>query len=197
MFRTFLRSTFVAVIATCAMTLSLSAANAATFATFYDDATTQTGARFNLITTTDNAFEVLVAQSGIYDSTAPLFGQMFTVHPPNDATELAFVNNNLVAGDSPFASGTKDDGVGNNFITSAKYILLKIGGGSTLATALIHNISGGTLDIDFGQLGTGSGLSHITEYGSVTPVPLPAGFLLLIGGLGALMVAGHRKPKSS
>ncbi|MES0810064.1 hypothetical protein ABLO27_11330 [Roseibium sp. SCPC15] len=196
MFKTFLRNTFAAVIATCAMTLSLSAANAATFATFYDDAASETGARFNLITTTDNAFEVLVAQPSIYDSTAPLIGQMFTVHP-NDPSELAFVNNNLVAGDGPFTSGTKDDGVGNNFITSARYILLKIGGGNSLATALIHNISGGTLDIDFGQLGNGSGLSHITEYGSVTPIPLPAGFLLLIGGLGTLMVAGHRKPKSS
>lgn len=194
--RSFPRSLFVA--ATSLVLAFATSANAVTTASFYDDAATQSGLRFTLSTAAENAFEVLVSQSGNYDSTPSLVGQMFTVHPPNDAKELAFVNNNLVAGDTAFTSlGTKDDSVGNVFTTAAAYVLLKIGGGSTLATALIHNTSGVEQTYTFTGL-QASGLSHINQFGSaVSSVPLPAGFLLLLTGMGGLLLVGRGRSKAA
>ena len=132
-------------------------------------------------------------------------GDMFTVHPPSDANELAFVNTYV---DPDFlANGTKDNSGATAFTSTALYILFKIGGGNEFATALIHNTSGGLLNFSFTQIATGSGLSHISEFGEACPpdffgcgppvnvIPLPAGLPLLLSalGIGAILRRKGRK----
>ncbi|MFD1697306.1 VPLPA-CTERM sorting domain-containing protein [Roseibium aestuarii] len=180
-------------IAGLALVAAASASQASTIATFYNDVSNSATARFTLTATQDNAFEVLVNLSGVFDSTAALLGTVFTVHPPNEENELNFVNANLQTGSTAFSGGTKDNGVGSIFSTTAEYLLLKIGGGKTYNMAMIHNLSGGQLDLTFTQLTEHSGLSHITAFGNVTAVPLPAGALLGLAGLGGLALVGRRR----
>ncbi|MCV2881855.1 VPLPA-CTERM sorting domain-containing protein [Actibacterium sp. XHP0104] len=154
----------------------------------YDDAAAMTGLRGTL--TCDAGCEVLLLQPSTYSATV---GQIFTVHPPNKATELAFVNNNLVPGDTAYTSYVKDESPKSDFITSALYILFKLGGGNSDATFLVHNTSGGNLGLTWAPTkGTGSGLSHTSSFGGAT-IPLPASGLLLLGAIGGLTIARRRK----
>ncbi|MFN3262937.1 MAG: VPLPA-CTERM sorting domain-containing protein [Pikeienuella sp.] len=157
--------------------------------TFYDDAALETGAQFTL----DCAgCEALIAEFGVYD---PVKGQMFTVSPPNDANEAAFVSANTLPLET-FVGADKTDMGGVESVTfssMAAYILFKIGGGQDMSVALIRNISGGEIDITFTKLAGSNGLSHINEFGTSTAVPLPAAGWLLLTGLAGLGFAAKRR----
>jgi hypothetical protein len=70
-----------------------------------------------------------------------------------------------------------------NFFTSAEYFSFKLGAG----TYFFHLFGTGNVNIIYEEIGgSGSGLSHYTEWG-MSEVPLPAAlpmFLLALGGLG-------------
>lgn len=165
----------------------------ATPITFYNDASSTTDARFTLgCGSVDGDCAGLLAalisaSPTYYDSTNSLVGQMFDLGNSGDATVLAFVNANIVGGNS-FTSGTKDESGNIIFTTSADYFLIKTGNKSGLSNALVHNLSGGSLTLYFTAFsGSGTGLSHIVEFGneSVT-VPEPA--TLGMFGTGVLLI---------
>lgn len=171
-------------------------------ADLYNDPVALTDLR-GTISSSAGGFEVLVDTTPTWDATAPGIGGIFTVHPPNEANETTFVNDNRNGGDAvsfsqkinlgdlPNANGEDFD-----FMSTAEYILLKIGGGNSLNVALIHNLSGGALDLNFSTSTTGSGLSHYTEFGMVSTVPIPAALPLFLGALSALGFMGWRRRRS-
>ncbi len=106
----------------------------------------------------------------------------------NRLSILATGSTGLVAG----TDGTRT--VGNSgsmsFSTLAEYVVLKIG----QVAIFVKNTSGGSLTIDYTSFpGAGSGLSHYTEFGGVSDVPLPAAAWLMIAGIGGLGFAGRKK----
>lgn len=176
----------MAIFAAAAMSLFGLAANASTIS-IYDDAATNTDLRGTL--TCSVGCEVLISEPGTYSAVK---GQVFTVHPPNDATELAFVNANLTGGDTPYLTGNKNESPGTSFTSSALYILFKIGNGNTFNAFLVHNTGGNQLFTWAGN--TASGLSHTNSFGgTVSPVPLPAAGFLLVAALGGLALVRRRK----
>ncbi len=163
----------------------------ATPITFYNDASGPTAERFTLGCGSTNGdcaglLEALVSDSPTtYDSTDPLLGSLFDLPNAGIATETAFVNANTVGGDS-FATGTKDESGNTIFATSAEYFLIKTGKGPSWG--LVHNLSGGSLTLYYTPVaGTGSGLSHITEFGT-TSVTVPEPATLGMFGMGALLI---------
>ena len=172
----------------------------ATPVSFYNDAATQNTLRFTLgcgSATGDCAglLAVLDSESPYsFDSTDPLIGDLFALNNSGIATETAFVN--TATGES-FATGTQIAAGGSDgweFSTSAEYFLIKTG--KSPDHALIHNLSGGQLDLFYSQTnGTGSGFSHYTEFGGGTvTVPEPATLGML--GFGVMLVglfAGLRR----
>lgn len=175
----------MALVATAVFSVFALGANASPIS-LYNDATAMTGFRGTL--TCSSGCEVLVSQPGSYSSAK---GQVFTVHPPNDAKELAFVNANLTGGDSLFSGVNKDESPSNSFMSSALYILFKIGSGNTFNMFLVHNTGGNQL---FAWSGTqASGLSHTNSFGEISPVPLPAAGYLLMGAIGGLALLRRRK----
>ncbi len=146
----------------------------------------------------------LFAQPGDYsdddNNLATQNGQLFNLPSNNTAGELAFVNANLLAGDGPFSSGVTtelgsgDDGEDFTFSSIAKYIVVKVGGGTNaLDTGLLVNLSGGRLFFRFDMVTPGNGLSHYTEYGVASQIPLPAAGWLLLTGLAGLGFAAKRR----
>lgn len=167
----------------------------ATPITFYNDAGTQTTARFTVGCggASGDCTGLLAAVS---NKTSPLawsstIGQMLG-GPSNasEAAEMAFVNS--VAGTAftdkgiNFNSASKDS---LEFSLTAEYLLIKVGGGPThQAYALLHNL-GGDLDIWFTKTGQGAGLSHYITFGTAaTQVPEPAALGMF--GLGLSLVGG-------
>lgn len=186
--------------------------------TFYNSLAPNTGERGTLTCTSigceSGDFLALIAEAASGGPTySATVGKMFTVHPPEPAQQMEWVNANLMGGDGPFGPFDPEDeykteiaGDGGNYTitTNALYVLLKIGGGNTLQTALVKNASGGELSLNW-KGKPASGLSHFGEFGLVTiiidpdpegeasPIPLPAAGWLLIGGLGALVAVRRRK----
>ncbi len=182
------------------MALSASSASAMVVtADLFDDPVGMSGLR-GTISSDGGGFEVLVDTAPTWDATAPGVGGIFTVHPPNEANETAFVNANRNGGpavefgqkinidDIPGADGEDFD-----FMSTAEYILLKIGGGNSLNVALIHNLSGGKLNLNFSTTAQASGLSHYTEFGETSVVPLPAALPLLLTAIAGFGLVGRRK----
>lgn len=69
-----------------------------------------------------------------------------------------------------------------------------------LATAIIRNLTGGSLTLTFAAAANGSGLSHYSFFGTATPgpdpvsqIPLPAAGWLLLTGLAGLGFAAKRR----
>ncbi len=206
------------------------AANASTLS-FYDDASVPSGLRFTLgcgAAATDSCAGKAVALKGAPGLFDAATGQMFDLGNSGDATELGFVNDNLFSGDaSPAAHGGKDELGIATIVTNALYILVKTGGGGTgdatapaatgtkdkgakaadkpkLATAIIRNLTGGSLTLTFAAAVNGAGLSHYSFFGTTTPnavidpdpvaqVPLPAAGWLLLTSLAGLGFAAKRR----
>ena len=88
------------------------------------------------------------------------------------------------------SDGTRSVGSGGSQVltTMAEYIVLKLGN----VAVFIKNTSGGLLEIDYSQA-EGLGLSHYTEFGEVSDIPLPAAIWLMGAGLAGLGFAGRKK----
>ncbi len=167
----------------------------ATPVSFYNDAATQSTLRFTLgcgSATGDcvGLLEVLESESPYsFDSSGPLIGDLFGLSNSGIGTETNLVN---TATGGTFTTGTQNNmgGIGSgSFNVSAAYFLIKIGRDPDYA--LIHNVSGGSLDLFFDQTnGTGSGFSHYTAFGDGTTVAVPEPAALGVFGLGVLLVGG-------
>jgi hypothetical protein len=114
---------------------------------------------------------------------------------PSNETDEANRLSILISGSTGLFAGTdgsRTTGSGGSqmFSTLAEYVVLKIGN----VAIFLKNTSGGSLTINYTSTpGAGSGLSHYTEFGGVSEVPLPAAAWLMIAGLAGLRVAGRRK----
>ncbi len=76
------------------------------------------------------------------------------------------------------------------FNSAAQYFAFKLGN----TVVYIKNTSGAAQDYVFLQNGAqGLGLSHVTAFGSVAPVPLPAAVWLMGAGLAGLGFASRKK----
>lgn len=103
-------------------------------------------------------------------------------------------------GDDDLQSGTNGS---FTFLGNSQYddfVLLFKGGGNDLANWSAIRLPTTPLDIDWKIVDTGPGsraLSHVTIYGSPSPIPLPAAGWLLITALGGLGIAARRRRKAS
>lgn len=89
-------------------------------------------------------------------------------------------------------SGGAENSPDDVFISFAQYVVLKLGA----RHIFLHNISGGMLSIAYDATpGAGSGLSHYSQFGQVSAVPLPAALWLMAAGIAGLGFAAGR-PKS-
>jgi len=135
------------------------------------------------------------ACSGLVDKDNQTFSLtnalLYDLPNASTATELAFVN---TATGSSFLSGAKTSGNSGSmtFTTDALFILLKIGRDPN--TTIIQNTFGKGLEISWSAFsGQGAGLSHYTEYGTASVVPLPAAGWLMLAALGGLGLIGRRR----
>ena len=173
-----------------AAAIALFAMSAPAFSTpisVYNDGTTTDTLRFTLGCGTPDgscaALTVLISGSTFSSTT----GSLFELDNSSPATEAAFVDTHT---GETFTTGTQTQVVGGGdtfaFSTSAKYFTIKIGEEPNYA--LFRNLDG-TLNLFFQDTtGTGSGLSHYTEFGGGTSVPEPAE--LGVFGLGLLLIGG-------
>jgi hypothetical protein len=114
-------------------------------------------------------------------------GDLFD-NPGGAQDETDWVNG-ITGGGFPKTVDSGDPG--DVFVSSAEYILVKVGVQPNVG--LIWN-QGGEQTFTFTQVGQGAGLSHITEFGRSTVIPLPAAGFLLLGALGGMgFVARRRK----
>jgi hypothetical protein len=90
----------------------------------------------------------------------------------------------------PVGTQTDTDGVDMfSFSTTAAWIALKLGAG----TAFIFNTAG-LLEISYNASGLrGGGLSHITEFGDSSVIPVPGAIWLMGAGLAGLGFTRRRK----
>jgi len=140
--------------------------------------------------------------SGWSDTSADLF----TVHPPNDAIQAAWVGG--IVGEDFTGQVDKDETGTAPTGSMAEYVLFKLGGGNEYATALLRNVSGGAITYTFTETAktftkgksakkSGAGLSHTNSFGSVVATPLPAsGVLLGLGLLASGAFAARRRRKA-
>lgn len=126
------------------------------------------------------------------------------------AVEFAFVDANKIAGDTNLSfiekleDGDITDDEDFTFISTARYVLIKIGGGggpgsNKLKHGLLVNLSGDAISYRFSKVGTGGGLSHLSFYDAdyddphVGEVPVPAAGLLMLSGLLGLGFISRRR----
>lgn len=171
----------------------------ATPVSFYNDAATHDTLRYTLgcgsaTGSCSGLLEVLESEAPSYSFDSSV-GDLFSLGSSGIGTETSFVN---AATGNSFATGSQIDGSGNSheFSTSAEYFLIKTGQGGGPPYALIHNLSGSSLDLYFQAQATGTGFSHFTEFGpgATTAVPEPKALGML--GFGLLLVgvfAGLRR----
>lgn len=155
--------------------------------------------------------QALFAQSGVYTDddgdTTTQNGQLFDLPNNGLQTEIDFVNANTVGGDffttankvefdDLFASDDTLDDKNFTFTSSAKYLLIKTGQGPNVG--LIHNLTMAAITYNYVGLNpgpgfNGNGISHYTEFGDVSQVPLPAAGLLLLTALSGIGFVSRRR----
>ena len=137
--------------------------------------------------TCDLDCSVLVDESGTFGDPGNLFtGPSGTAYGPGNPVdqEVEWLND-VVGGSYSESDATKTDG-GDGYITSALYVILKLGNDYTI----LRNDSGGDIEWSYvAAAGAGAGLSHSTTVGVV---PLPAAGFLLLAGLGGLALVRRR-----
>jgi hypothetical protein len=142
-----------------------SAANASTL-NFYNDLPTDT-LRFSVGCTGCSAYE------GTSPTTWGVDGDLFELTNSGSGSETSEVNSIT---DEDYADWSAKDETGTmTFTSSAEYILIKIG--QTPNYGLIMNSLVDNTFI-FTEIGRGAGLSHVTEFGQISVVPVPAAFWL-------------------
>lgn len=105
----------------------------------------------------------------------------------NASEENEAVAFNTLAGLSLLGTDGNQTNPGSIFTTVAKFFTIKIGD----MTLFLKNTCGCAIDVVFTPTaGTGSGLSHITEFGEV---PIPGAIWLMGAGLAGLGFAGRKK----
>lgn len=130
-------------------------------------------------------------RAGFSDTAADLFD----LASSSDASQLAFIN--LVADpDLPFGKKTEVGGESVfSFVSSAQFILLQIGKDPNYA--LIQNLVAKN-KFDFTAFEKeGAGLSHYTEFGAVSAIPLPAALPLFLTSLAGLGFLGWRRRRET
>lgn len=110
---------------------------------------------------------------------------------PSSETDEANRLNILTGGATSFtmADATRDESPSLSFSTFAEYIVLKLGN----MAVFLKNTSGGELTITLSDLGRGFGLSHVTEFGEVDPIPIPGAVWLMLAGIAGLGAASRKK----
>ena len=152
--------------------------------TFFEIASSQTNERFTVSCTLGcDAWE------GTTPTTWGTDGDLFSLTSSGDQDEVDAVN--TITGESytknpPDFTKTDRGGASSvTFTSSAEYILLKIGFDPNYG--LIRNALAGNV-FTFTSTGPGAGFSHSSEFGTVSPVPVPAAVWLfgtaLIGFIG-------------
>jgi hypothetical protein len=115
-----------------------------------------------------------------------------TTNAQSPEHELATLN--YIAGLS-LVNVNKTDSNATSFSISYQYFSVKLGE----AVAYFYNASGGPISVSYTQTGTGAGLSHRTEYGTLA-VPSPivgAGLPGLLAACGALFILARRRRKAT
>ena len=132
--------------------------------------------------------------------------QAYAVSPSDPENEADFLNDLIgtmfttgIRTDFGLADDTQDgeqdgDILEFTFTTTAEYFALKLGN----STTFFKNLAGlVTLTVFFdradGRDGAGFGLSHITEFGGPSEIPLPAAAWLMLAGVAGLGFASRRK----
>ncbi len=112
--------------------------------------------------------------------------------PSSEAAEADRLNI-LTGGLTSFdmSDATRDESPSLMFSTFAEYVVLKLGN----VAVFLHNNTGGELTISLSDLGRGFGLSHVTEFGEVEPIPIPGAIWLMGAGIAGLGFAGRRKKR--
>lgn len=110
----------------------------------------------------------------------------------SEATELAFLNA-MIDPDVAGALRTCNGNCLDTFVITTTYFLLKFGQDS----AYFKNLTGQAITITLASIGgTGSGLSHITQFGP-SAVPIPAALPLLLTGLGGIGWLARRRARKT
>lgn len=113
--------------------------------------------------------------------------------PSSPADEAARLN--TLAGTSfTGANGVRTIGSGDSltFTTLAEYVVMKLG----QVAIFVKNTSGGSLTIAYTSA-QARGLSHYTEFGAASVVPLPGAAWLMIAGVAGLIGAQRRKKETA
>lgn len=121
-------------------------------------------------------------------------GGLIDKHDQNYATGTgeAWEKNLLASIVGATLTYVKDESGTTSFFSDALYHLFRIG--KSPDVGLLVNTSGVAQSYAFSPFeGTGSGLSHVAEYGTVPPIPLPPAALLFLTGLAGMGLLTRRR----
>jgi len=166
--------------------LSGAPANANLITIFKEDGTTVAG------TVTDgsatNTFEGFTAPGVLSFTSAITSPQQSNSNPTTEATLM-----NTYAGTSFVSSIQGPSDPSNPLPITGTYFMLKLDGPNT-GWALFKNDSGGPLSLTYTEVGTASGLSHVSTFAAAVPGPIVgAGLPGLLAACGGLLALARRR----
>ena len=163
-------------------------ANASSLLTFYNDPDAASPIeRFTLECSLGCEAYDAPGDGGVFaGGTWGAVGDLFVLSSSNSNVNEERLAVNIMTGENfALGSGIKDESANPSFTSSAEYIMLKTGQAPNYG--LIRSLFAGN-EFTFTQIATGTGLSHFTEFGTVSAVPVPAAVWLfgtaLIGFIG-------------